>query len=119
MRLETALDFSAHAARLGPSYAEWRRSALQGSFAKYLDRKKKRFFTGGRAALELLTKPDEINTAIAAIQSLRQGRFAGDMIATDFVRDFTHASRRRERAKAWRAPTACRSTARASVMSSV
>ena len=82
-----ALDFSAHATGLVPDYGQWRAQAYDPSFAKYLDRKKKRFAReGGR--LQLRTSPLSIRQAIGAMQTLRAGRFERDMIQQDVVRDF-------------------------------
>lgn len=82
------LDFSAHATVLAGSFAEWRNAALDPSFARQLDRKQKKFARTGKAELRLLERPDEIAMAIAAIAMLRAGRFAGDMIQQQSVRDF-------------------------------
>ncbi|UUP18231.1 hypothetical protein NTH_02711 [Nitratireductor thuwali] len=81
-------DFGAHAVGLFAPYAEWRKQVLTPSFTKYLDRKKKRLFRSGGAELRLLLKPAEIAAAFSAIQSLRAGRFEGDVIQQNFVRDF-------------------------------
>lgn len=82
------LDFSAHAVALEPDYQGWRRRALSPGFAKGLDRKKARFARDAQGELRLLRDPSEIRDSIAAIQALRAGRFAGDQIQQDFVRDF-------------------------------
>lgn len=82
------LDFSAHATELAGGFPEWRAGALASNFASQLDRKKKRFFKNPGARLELLTDAGQIGDAIRAIQLLRAGRFEGDPIQQDFVRDF-------------------------------
>ena len=82
------LDFASHATALTGSFAAWRAGALDPSFARQLDRKKKKFARTGKAELRLLAEPEEITVAIAAIASLRAGRFAGDLIQQDFVCDF-------------------------------
>jgi CelD/BcsL family acetyltransferase involved in cellulose biosynthesis len=82
------LDFSAHATDLPPSHAEWRQTALEPGFGRYLDKKKKRLFKAGTARLQLLSEPGDIAAAIGSIQSNRKGRFAGDPIQEKFVRDF-------------------------------
>ena len=82
------LDFSAHAAELPASLEDWRAAALDVSFARYLDKKKKRFFKSAGAALRLLVDDAEIRRAIASIQTGRAGRFEGDLIQDDRVRDF-------------------------------
>lgn len=81
-------DFSAHAVSIFAPHTAWRQQALTASFAKYLDRKKKRLFRGGEAKFRLLTEPAEITAAIHAVRTLRAGRFEGDPIQTDFVYDF-------------------------------
>lgn len=82
------LDFSAHATDLPTRYSEWRSQALEPSFSRYLDKKKKRFFKLDRARLQLLSDPLQIAAAVDAIQAERKDRFSGDPIQDDFVRDF-------------------------------
>lgn len=82
------LDFSAHATTLKPSVDAWRAVSLSDNFARYLDKKKKRFFKTPGATLRLLGDSMEITKAIGSIQSGRAGRFAGDLIQDDRVRDF-------------------------------
>jgi CelD/BcsL family acetyltransferase involved in cellulose biosynthesis len=82
------VDFSAHATDLPASHATWRAQAVEPGFARYLDKKRKRFFKASDARLKLLAEPAEIAAAIGAIQSDRKGRFAGDPIQENFVRDF-------------------------------
>lgn len=82
------LDFHAHATALPESYAAWRKQAYAESFARYLDKKKRRFFKSPGATLRLLTDATELRAAIGAIQSGRAGRFDGDLIQQDHVRDF-------------------------------
>lgn len=84
---ERRLDFSAHATALAGTYADWRAGALDASFARYLDRKKKRFGKSG-GALRLLRDCGEIEAAITRMRELRAGRFPGDLIQQGFVRDF-------------------------------
>ncbi|MER0238337.1 GNAT family N-acetyltransferase [Fulvimarina sp. MAC8] len=81
-------DFSAHAAELGRDYESWRSTALPDSFRKQLDRKKRRFFKAGEVSIEQLTDPTAIREAITAFASLRNGRFAGDMIQWPAVEEF-------------------------------
>lgn len=80
--------FSAHETQLGPDYAAWRAQALTKPFTKYLDRRKRRFFKAGDARLELVSQPNEIAEAVSEIARLRAGRFEGDPIQEDFVREF-------------------------------
>lgn len=82
------LYFSAHAVRLAPEFAAWRAGALDGSFARMLDRKKKRFLKSEGARVRLLAEPGEIGRAIATLATRRTGRFSGDPIQQDFVRGF-------------------------------
>jgi CelD/BcsL family acetyltransferase involved in cellulose biosynthesis len=81
-------DFSAHSMTLFAPHRTWREQALSASFAKYLDRKKKRLFKSGDVRLRLLDQPGEAAVAIRAIQALRAGRFEGDPVQQDFVRGF-------------------------------
>lgn len=74
------LDFGAHAVSLPASHAEWRRTALEPGFARYVERKRKRFFKESGAALKLLTDAREIADAIERLRSRRAGRFEGDPI---------------------------------------
>lgn len=82
------LDFCAHATALAPSYEAWRAGAYSDSFARYLERKKKRFRKAPGASVRLLTEPEDIAAAIGSIQKGRAGRFEGDLIQDDRVRDF-------------------------------
>ncbi|MBZ0161613.1 MAG: GNAT family N-acetyltransferase [Notoacmeibacter sp.] len=80
--------YSAHETQLRPDYAAWRAQALTKQFTKYLDRRRRRFFKAGDAKLELVSQPDEIADAVSEIARLRAGRFEGDPIQEDFVREF-------------------------------
>lgn len=82
------LGFSAHAADVSGGFARWRAGALEPNYAKYLDRRKNRFFKGGRGELRQLEDRDEIVAAVAATRRLRAGRFQDDPIQTDFVESF-------------------------------
>ena len=84
----TTLDFGAHATDLAPSYDAWRARAYQPAFAKYLDRRRKRFWKAEGASLRRLTDEGEIGGSIEAIRDLRAGRFDGDPIQQRFVADF-------------------------------
>lgn len=74
------LPFSAHATCLSPSMEMWRARALDPAFDRYLSRRRKRLFKQPDARCRILTMPEEITTAIAAIARLRAGRFSGDII---------------------------------------
>lgn len=82
------LGFCAHETDLGDDYAAWRETALTPSFTKYLNRRKKRFLKAGDVTLERLDDPATAADAIGALAALRDGRFDGDMIRHDAVRDF-------------------------------
>ncbi len=82
------LGFGAPFAPLGPDYAEWRRTRPSKSLLGRLARADKRIAKAGGAELLRLASPGEIADAVAEIQRLRTGRFAGDLIQDDRVRDF-------------------------------
>ena len=82
------LAFGAPFAPLGSDYAEWRRTRPSKSLLDRLARADKRIAKLGGASLLRLVSPDGIRAALAEIQRLRAGRFAGDLIQRDFVRDF-------------------------------
>lgn len=82
------LGFGAPFAPLGSDYAEWRRVRPAKSLLGRLARADKRIASLGGASLLRLVSPDEIRSAVAEIQRLRAGRFAGDPIQEDVVRDF-------------------------------
>lgn len=81
-------DFSAHAAALSGDHGAWRESALDGSFRRMLDRKEKRFFKQEGAEVRLLASEDEVRFAVGEMARLRAGRFEGDMIQAEPVRQF-------------------------------
>ncbi|MBT1156061.1 GNAT family N-acetyltransferase [Aminobacter anthyllidis] len=82
------LDFSAHATDLHDNFAIWRETALDGSFRRMLDRKKKRFLKQEGAQLRLLREPGEIRAGIAQLARLRAGRFDSDLIQGAEVEQF-------------------------------
>lgn len=82
------LDFSAHETALQADYAGWSAQAYSGSFAKYLKRRKNRFFKLDGARLVRIAAGDAAANDIEALAALREGRFEGDMIAMDAVRRF-------------------------------
>ncbi|HTV72007.1 MAG TPA: GNAT family N-acetyltransferase [Rhizobiaceae bacterium] len=82
------LDFQAHHARLASTVDAWRAEALEPSFAKRLDKASKRFFKTPGATFALLANEHEIGDALRQLAALRAGRFDGDPIQQDFVRDF-------------------------------
>ena len=81
-----ALDFSAHAAPLSEPFATWRGKALEPSFAKYLDRKKRRFLKSGK--VELVRVDSDFRGAIDLIAAIRTGRFVDDILQSGFAREF-------------------------------
>lgn len=82
------LGFGAPFAPLGSDYAEWRRTRPSKSLLGRLARADKRIAKAGGAELLRLVAPVDIRGALSEIQRLRAGRFAGDLIQDDFVRDF-------------------------------
>jgi CelD/BcsL family acetyltransferase involved in cellulose biosynthesis len=80
------LDYSAHAAELSAPFAGWRDKAYEPSFAKYLDRKKRRFLKSGK--VELLRVDRDFLGAIELIASIRTGRFEDDILQNGFAREF-------------------------------
>lgn len=80
------LDFSAHAVRLSSPFAKWRAGALEPSFAKYLDRKKRRFMKSGK--VELLRIECDFRDTIDLTASVRAGRFENDILQNGFAREF-------------------------------
>jgi CelD/BcsL family acetyltransferase involved in cellulose biosynthesis len=85
------LDFSAHAVGLSADYREWRGQTLERGFAKYLDRRKKRFLKENGAGLRLLTGRQEIAHGIETLRRRRAGRFEGDPIQEEPVAEFYEA----------------------------
>ena len=82
------LDFSSHETALRSNYAEWSRASYSASFAKYLKRRKNRFFRMDGARLVRMSDPLCAAREIELLATLREGRFKGDMIAMDAVRRF-------------------------------
>lgn len=82
------LDFSSHETGLGSDHEIWSRRAYTESFAKYLKRRKNRFFRQPGARLVTIGNAAEACEAIGHLAELRQGRFEGDMIAMPAVRRF-------------------------------
>ncbi len=80
------LDYSAHAAALFAPFAAWRDEALDGSFARYLDRKKKRFLKSGK--IELVHVDGDFRAGIDLIASIRKGRFDDDILQNAYAREF-------------------------------
>jgi CelD/BcsL family acetyltransferase involved in cellulose biosynthesis len=80
------LDYSAHAAGLSAPFAAWRGEALDGSFARYLDRKKKRFLKSGK--VELVHMDSDFRAGIDLIASIRKGRFDDDILQNAYAREF-------------------------------
>lgn len=85
---DTPLTYSAHAVELSGSFQTWRASAYDPSFARNVDRKKKRFFKSGAVEFVRLSTPDDVRQAIDAIARFRAGRFEGDLLQQEFARRF-------------------------------
>jgi CelD/BcsL family acetyltransferase involved in cellulose biosynthesis len=83
-----ALDFSAHEVALSADFGAWRKQTLKPDFARYLDRRKKRFLKESGAGLSLLTEREDITRAIAKLRERRAGRFEGDPIQEAAVAGF-------------------------------
>ncbi len=82
------LGFSSHAIDLEPPFEDWRKSALNASLRKMIDRKARKLRREHDIHIEELKDPDAIAAAIDALATLRAGRFDGDMIRQDFALDF-------------------------------
>jgi CelD/BcsL family acetyltransferase involved in cellulose biosynthesis len=82
------LDFSGHATALGSDYAAWRAAKPSKSLLGRLSRAEKQVLKLGGGEVRKLEEPQEIRAAVAAIQALRAGRFEGDPIQENSVRDF-------------------------------
>mgnify|MGYP000123739932 CR=1 FL=1 len=82
------LGFSAHATELGDDHARWKAEKAAKSLRQRLSRAEKQIVKQGGATLHRLESEIDIRVAMAAIQSLRAGRFEGDPIQEDLVRDF-------------------------------
>lgn len=81
-------DFSAHEAPMDTVYENWRAEAFGKSHSRNLDRKRRKFERLGDTRLELVNEADEARSAIAALRTLRAGRFDRDPIQNDCVFDF-------------------------------
>ncbi len=82
------LGFSAHAVRLATPYDDWRKSHINGSLRKMIDRKSRKLKRECDPTITELGEPDAIRAAQLAIATLRDGRFEGDVIQDDFALDF-------------------------------
>lgn len=82
------LDFHAHAASPSAPYDQWRAEALSPGFRSSLDRKARRLAREGVVTLERVLGEDRLRDAIESIRSARRGRFDGDPIQANSVRDF-------------------------------
>lgn len=83
-----SLDFSAHATLHGTDHAGWRAAKPRKSLLKRLDRAYKAIAKQGGHEMRRLAGDAEIREAIDLIQRLRAGRFEGDPIQQDYVREF-------------------------------
>ncbi|MEM6462836.1 MAG: GNAT family N-acetyltransferase [Pseudomonadota bacterium] len=101
------LDFFAHAVELGQPYADWRKTAFNGSLRKMIDRKKRKLLREHEGVvLERLTETGAVSAAIAELARLRAGRFNGDVIdqefALRFYQDVAQEGAREGLAETWR-----------------
>lgn len=80
------LDYCAHAVALSEPFAAWRSKALEDSFARYLDRKKRRFLKSGK--VELVRVDGDFRESIDLIASIRAGRFEDDILQSAYAREF-------------------------------
>lgn len=85
------LGFSAHATSLVASVERWREEALTDSFARYLARKRKRFFKTEGARLVVVQGAQAIARAMERLAQLREGRFEQDVIAAPAAQAFYSA----------------------------
>lgn len=85
------LGFSAHAASLVGPVEHWREQALTDSFARYLARKRKRFFKTEGARLVVVQGENAIARAMERLAQLREGRFEQDVIAAPAAQAFYSA----------------------------
>ena len=82
------LGFSAHAVPLGRPYDDWRKSALNASLRKMMDRKARKLNREHDVSLEELTNETELTEALVELARLRDGRFEEDVIQQKFAREF-------------------------------
>lgn len=85
------LSFSAHASDLVAPVTLWRERALTESFARYLSRKRKRFFKAEGARLVVVEGEQAVAAAVEHLAALREGRFDGDVIAAPAALAFYRA----------------------------
>ncbi|MGI9355130.1 MAG: GNAT family N-acetyltransferase [Rhizobiaceae bacterium] len=83
-----ALDFSAHAVALASPMDEWRKAHVDRKLSSQYLRKAKRWRKQHDVELKRLGNPNAINDAVRKLADLREGRFEGDPIQSDFVCDF-------------------------------
>ncbi|MCR9139347.1 MAG: GNAT family N-acetyltransferase [Alphaproteobacteria bacterium] len=82
------LGFSSHAVELDGPFDEWRKSNLNASFRKMIDRKRRKLQREHETAIDELKEPGAVASAIGSLAALRSGRFEGDIIQNDFVLAF-------------------------------
>lgn len=82
------LGFSSHAVVLGEPFDDWRKSTLNASLRKMIDRKTRKFRREHDVKIEELKEPDAIASAIGSLAAMRKGRFEGDIIQQDFALAF-------------------------------
>lgn len=78
--------FSAHATNLCESFSDWRIKSLNGSFRRYIDRRRRRLERSGRSELTHLTTRASISEALATMRDFRRGRF-DDREGRDLLQD--------------------------------
>ncbi len=81
-------DFSAHCVALTPPFDDWRKENLDEKLAGMVARKGRRWKKQHDVKLECLADADDITAAISKLVDLRAGRFEGDPIQQDEVKQF-------------------------------
>ena len=82
------LDFSSHAVALQEPFEDWRAENVDKKLASMMARKGKRWHRQHEVVLERVTDPANVAPAIINLAKLREGRFEGDPIQTEPVKDF-------------------------------
>jgi len=84
----TDLGFSAHAVDLAPPMEEWRAVNIDRKLAGQMARKRKRWHKQAKVEFKCLKERAAVDLAIRDLARLRKGRFEGDRIGQNSVRDF-------------------------------
>lgn len=82
------LGFSSHEVELGRPFDDWRKTALNSSLRKMIDRKTRKLHREHDVEIQELKDADAITSAIGSLAQLRAGRFDGDIIQSDFALEF-------------------------------